>query len=238
MGAPTAFERIAAWSVHVYTAMGIPLAVLCALALVQGDGSRFFFLSAFAAFVDATDGFFARRFRVKEVAPGFDGRRLDDIVDFIHFVLLPMAALPALGLLPWSQSAWVTVPILASAYGFCQDMAKTDDSFVGFPSYWNILTLYLYIFGATSGVVLASLIALSVMVFVPVHYVYPSRTKMMQRTTVGLGTLWTLMVVALCLAPEASWAVPLGVVSLFYPAYYTAISVVHHKRVMARLAAS
>ncbi len=224
-------RRLAAWGVHLYTAMGLPLAWLCLDALGRGDGPTFFLLAILATWVDATDGFFARRLEVKRVLPAFDGRRLDDIVDYIHFVLLPMVALVALDLLPAPYSPVAMLPLLASGYGFCQEQAKTDDAFVGFPSYWNILALYLYVLDASPGVVVASLVVLSALVFVPIHYVYPSRTAMLQRTTLALGLAWTALVVAIAAFPEAAWARPIAWASLAYPAYYLAISFVHHKRV-------
>lgn len=224
----------AAWGVHLYTALGLPLAFLAVQAMAAGDASSFFIWSAIACWVDATDGFLARRVGVKEVLPTFSGRRLDDIIDYLHFVCLPLAALPALGMLPAEQAWIVVLPLMASAYGFCQEDAKTDDAFVGFPSYWNVLTLYLYVLAASPTVIIASLVVLSVLVFVPIHYLYPSRTRFLQPVTIGLGLVWTVMVFALSMRPHAGWAPTLAWISLFYPAYYTAVSFVHHARVMRR----
>jgi phosphatidylcholine synthase len=42
-----------------------------------------------AVAVDATDGTLARLARVKELIPGFDGDRLEDIVDYLNYVLVP-----------------------------------------------------------------------------------------------------------------------------------------------------
>lgn len=230
-------RRIAAWGVHAYTALGLPLAYLCAEALHRGDARSFFLWATLACLIDATDGFLARAVDVKAVVPEFSGRRLDDIVDYIHFVALPMAAIPALDLLPRSQAPLVILPLLASGYGFCQERAKTDDAFVGFPSYWNILVLYLYVLGAPAKVVSASLVVLSLLVFVPVYYLYPSKTKLLQRWTVGLGVIWTAMVLFMSLRPEAAIARRVGLVSLFYPAWYLVLSAVHDRRTRARIAA-
>lgn len=230
-------RRVAAWSVHAYTALGLPLAWLCARALAEQDASSFFLFATIACLVDATDGFLARRVKVKEVLPEFDGRRLDDIVDYLHFVALPMAALPALGLLPEAWSWFVIVPLMASGYGFCQERAKTEESFVGFPSYWNVLVLYLYVLDAPWRVTIASLAVLSALVFVPIHYLYPSRARFLRVWTVGLGAVWTLMVLALALSPDAAWAGPLALVSTFYPAYYVVASLVHHGRITRAQAA-
>ena len=45
---------------------------------------------ALAIFIDATDGWLARALRVKERLPFFDGGRLDDIVDYLTYVFVPV----------------------------------------------------------------------------------------------------------------------------------------------------
>ncbi len=102
-----------------------------------------------ATFVDATDGVLARRARVKDVLPGIDGARLDDIVDYLTFVFLPVLLALRVGRaairMGWRGGAAM---LLSSAYGFAAADAKTDDHFfTGFPSYWNIVALYLYVAG-------------------------------------------------------------------------------------------
>lgn len=230
-------DRARAWSVHIYTALGLPLAWLCAEALARGDASRFFVLQWIACFIDASDGYFARRWRVKEVTPGFNGRRLDDLVDFLHFTVLPLVALRALDLVPYGPALWLIVPLVASAYGFCQELAKTDDAFVGFPSYWNIVVVYFFVLGASAKFILASLLVLSALVFVPIHYVYPSKTKLFMRTTLVLGTVWSLMIGAVMLRPEAHWARNVALASLYFPTWYVFVSLLHHRNVMQRTAA-
>ena len=227
-------RRVAAWGVHLYTALGLPLAFLCADALAHGEARRFWVFAAIACTIDATDGFLARKVDVKAVLPHFSGRRLDDIVDFLHFVVLPMAAVVALDLVPARWAPIVCVPLLASGYGFCQEAAKTEDAFVGFPSYWNILVLYLWILDAPPRIVLWSLAVLSAIVFVPIHYVYPSRTRLMMPWTVGLGVVWTGAIFAISLFPEAPWAVTTAWASLAYPAYYLILSLVHDRQVRRR----
>ena len=107
--------------------------------------ARAFVLMLVATLIDATDGTLARAIRVKEVLPGFDGRRLDDIIDFLTYTFLPLLLIWRAELLPAGREAWLLLPLLASAYGFCQVSAKTDDGyFLGFPSYWNLVAFYLY----------------------------------------------------------------------------------------------
>ena len=224
-------QQAKAWAVHLYTAIGLPIALICAYYLYQGNAAGFFLWACIACAIDATDGFLARKVGVKHITPHFDGAKLDDIVDYLHFVLLPMMAIPALGILPepwW----WVTIlPLLASGYGFCQSVAKTDDAFVGFPSYWNILVLYLYVLDVSSGVVVASLIGLSVLVFVPIHFVYPSRTKLLMPVTLGAGVLWGGAMFAIALWPESNWSDHVAKWSLWYVVYYMVLSGVHHYQI-------
>ena len=67
--------------------------------------------------------------------------------------------------------------LLSSAFGFNRDDAKTADHFfTGFPSYWNIVVLYLFVLGLPPSSTRLILLALAVLVFVPIRYVYPSRT--------------------------------------------------------------
>jgi phosphatidylcholine synthase len=224
-------RKAAAWGVHVYTASGLVLALVQIWALTRADAPLFFTMNWIACVIDATDGTLARRLEVKKVVPEFDGRRLDDIVDYLTFVFLPALALPAFGLLdgPWMWAA--ALPVLSSAYGFCQDRAKTDDAFVGFPSYWNILALYLYVLHPTPLVSTVVLAVLALLVFVPIHYLYPSRTRLLMPVTVALGVIWAAAMLAVGLAPNAEWARPLTLASLYYPAYYLVLSLVHDRRV-------
>lgn len=229
MEAPSRARILAAWGVHLYTGLGIPLAMLSAFALAEGDGPRFFFLNLLAILVDGSDGALARAVRVKEVV-SFDGGLLDNIIDFLTFAFLPGLALPALGLLP-HDLAWVAVlPVMASGYQFCQTTAKTEESFVGFPSYWNLMALYLFVLQPPVAVSVGLILGLTALVFVPIHYIYPSRTKLLRRWTVGLGIVWFLACVAIALRPEASWARPVAWVSLSYVLYYIVVSAFHHRQ--------
>ena len=216
-----------AWLVHLYTASGAVFAFLAAVAVFQYRFREAFFWLALQVFVDATDGVLARLARVKERIPWFDGAQLDNIVDFLTYVFVPALFVWRALLVP---DRWVILVcaamILSSAYGFSRADAKTDDHFfTGFPSYWNIVVFYLLLGGATPAFNALLLLALAVLVFVPVKYVYPSRTPVLQGLTVGLGAVWAvLMFVMLWQMPGVSrWIYWL---SLVFPAYYAALSLV------------
>ena len=220
-----------AWLVHFYTASGAVLAFLAALATFGDRFREAFILLIASTLVDATDGVLARWARVKEFTPGFDGARLDDIVDYLTFVFVPLLILYRGGHLPdgWGLAVCAAV-LLSSGYGFASLDAKTDDYFfTGFPSYWNIVALYIHAARtppAFNGALLLFLVAL---VFVRIGWIYPSRTPVLQGLTNILGAIWALMMLAVTyLLPDVPRA--LLIVSLFFPIYYTVFSLWLHAR--------
>jgi phosphatidylcholine synthase len=227
--------RAAAWAVHTYTASGAVLALLALAAAVAGDLRWAFLWLAAQVFVDATDGWLARLARVDVVTPAMSGTRLDDIVDYLTYVFVPAAlvvqsgaggaSVPAGSLVP-PGLAWpvAAAMLLSSAIGFSRDVAKTPDHFfTGFPSYWNIVVLYLVVMGLSPAANAAVLLVLAVLVFVPIRYIYPTRTVVWRPLTVALGVVWgaqmILIVWWLPVPPRALvWS------SLVFPAYYAALS--------------
>ena len=224
--APSVAQICAAWGVHLYTASGALAAFGGTLAVFAADYRAAFLWMVFATFVDATDGVLARLARVKERLPSFDGGRLDDIVDYLTYVFLPVLLLYHARDLPQGPVGLIAAAavLLSSAYGFASADAKTDDYFfTGFPSYWNIVALYLHVARAGLLVNVAVLLALAVMVFVRIGYVYPSRTPALRGLTLALGFLWAAMVLGMVLLmPDVPR--PLWIGSLFFPVYYFVLS--------------
>ena len=214
-----------AWLVHFYTATGAVLAFLATLATFQDRFRAAFILLIASTVVDATDGLLARRARVKETTPNFDGARLDDIVDYLTFVFVPMLIILKGGHLPgdWGLAVCTAV-LLSSAYGFSSLDAKTDDYFfTGFPSYWNIVALYIHAANTPPTFNAALLVVLVVLVFVRIGWIYPSRTPVLLGLTNGLGAIWAIMMLAITyLLPDVPrWLV---IASLFFPVYYIVLS--------------
>ncbi len=227
----TTAQRAAAWGVHLYTATGALTGFAATLAVITGDYRTAFLWLAAATFVDATDGMLARLAHVKARVPTFDGGRLDDIVDYLTYVFVPVLLLHHAGALPpgWGVAV-ASVVLLSSAYGFASEDAKSDDHFfTGFPSYWNIVAVYLLALGLPPMVNAGILLTFSILVFVRIGYIYPSRTPVLRGLTLGLGGLWALMVVAVILAlPDPPMLLVIG--SLYFPVYYTVLSFTLHAR--------
>src|SRR5688572_29693690 len=224
------------WLVHFYTASGAVLAFAATLASINGRFREALLFLIASTLVDATDGMLARRAGIPAATPGFDGARLDDIVDYLTFVFVPMLILYLAGNLPETWGFWVVAAVLlSSGYGFASLDAKTSDYFfTGFPSYWNIIALYIHAARMPDLFNAVLLLVLVVLVFVRIGYVYPSRTPILQGLTNILGAVWTLMMLAITwlLPAPPSWLV---IASLFFPIYYVALSLrLNAKRASAR----
>jgi phosphatidylcholine synthase len=220
-------QKILAWGVHLYTALGLVCAAGIAVSLVRGGAEAFrlaFWLMFIATLIDTTDGWLARRVRVWEVLPGFDGRRLDDLIDFQTYTCLPLLLLWRAELLTEAHQFWLLAPLLASAYGFCQTQAKTEDHFfLGFPSYWNIVALYLYLLRLPEAGALTVLLGLALLTFVPVRYLYTTHGGRFSLLTNVFGTAWALSLLIILWQWQQAprWLV---LASLSFPVYYMGLS--------------
>ncbi len=235
---PPSWPAWVAWFAHAFTAIGLVLAAGMAVCIVEGTPEAFrlaFVLMLVACLVDSTDGSLARRLRVKELVPNFDGAKLDDIIDFLTFTSLPLLLVWRAELLPESMQWVLVVALVASAYGFCQMPAKTPDGyFVGFPSYWNIVAFYLYVLEMPGWLSAVLILVLAGLTFVPSYYLYPSRGAVLSRTTNFLGGVWVVVLLWVLWAlptsdppvdaQRAEQAFQLALVSLLYPLYYVGVS--------------
>ena len=212
---------------HALTASGAALGFFALVAVAEGELATAVFLMLAALVVDAVDGTFARAARVTVHAPEIDGRRLDDIVDYLNYVIVPVFFLWAGEFV--THPGWLAAPVLASAFGFSRVDAKTeDDFFLGFPSYWNVLAIYLWLFDAGALVSTLSIALLSLAVFVPLKYLYPSKLepRWLRRALAVGGVVWCSTLAACAGTPDWTRAFFLRELSLLYPAWYLGLSFV------------
>ena len=216
-------RRILAWGVHLFTACGAVVGMGALVAIADRTWTPALLLMLAGLFIDAVDGMLARSLDVNRQAPQLDGRRLDDIVDYLNYVIVPVVFMVSTGLLPhWG---WAVAPVLASAYGFSQVAAKTeDDFFLGFPSYWNVLAIYLFLMNASPATSTLLVAILSVGVFVPWKYVYPSKLRSYRAITFGLALFCFGAVFWTVLDPERAHSLHLLEISLVFPAWYVWLS--------------
>ncbi len=214
-------QRLKAWGVHLYTAIGGVVGMFALYAAADGDTPLAFVLLVFSMVIDSTDGIMARRARVSEVLPDFDGAMMDNVIDMLTFVWIPVFIMWKEALLP--HELWTIVPILAGLYAYGQVNMKTDDSFfLGFPSYWNVVALYLFWFDLPDVLTIAFVVLPAILTFIPTRYLYPSKNYVFWRLTWGLGVMWFLLVFWLLLQDNPSDV--LIILSFYYPVYYMVMS--------------
>ena len=169
---------IAAWAVHLFTASGACIGLFTLQKIVQKEYIFALCLMAITVIIDSIDGSLARLVRIKEILPKMDGTLLDNIVDYLNYVITPcFFLLIKPDMLPSGYAlSIVTAIIITSAYQFCQADAKTPDHFFkGFPCYWNIAVFYMFLFNTSMNFNATLLTLLCILIYVPVKYVYPSR---------------------------------------------------------------
>lgn len=221
-------EKLLGYVVHAYTAGGLLCAVLAADAILDGNYRLAFAWMIVAVVIDATDGMLARRYRVRQTVPHIDGRKLDDIVDYVNYTFLPLLMIGHARWLPEPIWFWIAIPLIASVFAFSHTHAKQEDSgfFLGFPSYWNVFAFYTATCFRHGGpwVVLALAVVLSVLSVLPVRFVYPNQAPRWRGWFLGGGIAW-LAVLCVMLVRFDAMPVWLLWLSAVYPVCYAVFSV-------------
>jgi phosphatidylcholine synthase len=226
----SAVERIAAWSVHLFTASGAVLGLFALQAIARGEPLAALAWMMAAVIVDAVDGFFARLARVDSATPEYDGALLDNLVDFLNYAVVPAFFLLETGLIEGSAApAAAALVVLASAYQFAHADAKTQDHFFrGFPSYWNVAVFYFHFGDAGPTANLAIVVVLGIASFVPWKWAYPTRMTRLRGVTLVLASLWGI---CLALVLRGGAAADLAFrASLGFVAYYILVSLYLSRR--------
>ncbi|HNB35245.1 MAG TPA: CDP-alcohol phosphatidyltransferase family protein [Anaerolineales bacterium] len=231
---PNLLRSALAWGVHLFTATGAIWGLLAIFAIFEGNYKMMIVWMIVAMLVDGFDGMLARWADVKKYANGIDGALLDNILDYLNYVLVPAVFMIHTDLLPVSVK-WLTafLILLTSAYQFTQTDAKTDDHhFKGFPSYWNVAALYMLLMNLPPWVNFGFLMLFNIMVFIPIKYIYPSRNSYLRQLTLVLTYLYGAVGIwGLLQYPDqpgwVAWA------SLIYVGYYLVLSLIPKDKVHA-----
>ena len=214
-------KKGAAYGVHIFTALGAGLGLWALILTFNGAFQQAIWVLAAAAVIDSVDGTIARKLHIKENAGKIDGALLDNIIDYLNWTIAPLFW----GYMTMSIPIWVIlVCAVASALGFSNTQAKTNDHFFkGFPNYWNFVIFYLYLLHIPLLIGSAILLFCAAAVFIPLRYIYPSRTEFLRPLTLVLGGLYALQIVLVLYFFERSpdW---LLYSSLTFPVYYFLLS--------------
>lgn len=214
-------KKIAAYGVHLLTATGAALGLWTLIFIFEGRYQTALWALAGAALIDSIDGALARLVRTKEHAGKFDGGLMDNIVDFLTWTVAPLFWIYAtMGLPIWVLLVCAT----ASVFGFSNAQAKTEDHFfLGFPSYWNIVVFYIFLLQLSTTAASMILLVFALTTFLPIKFVYPSRTSFLRTPTLLLGSLFVAQLLALVYLFDES--PPLLIYGSFlFPFYYFGLS--------------
>jgi phosphatidylcholine synthase len=185
-------KRTAAFSVHIFTALGAGIGLLAMLEAVREHWAGMFAWLGLALVVDALDGPIARRFDVVRLQPNWSGEVLDLVVDFVTYVFVPAYAITASGLLLPVMAPLLGLGIVVSgALYFADRRMKTDDNhFRGFPALWNAAAFYLFLLHPRPWLASLMVALLIVLTFVPFNVMHPVRVVRLRGLTLSLLGLW------------------------------------------------
>ncbi|MEM6972893.1 MAG: CDP-alcohol phosphatidyltransferase family protein [Pseudomonadota bacterium] len=191
--APIKKPAVFAYAVHFLTASGAVFAMLALIAAVSEDWSLMFLWLVAAFVVDGIDGPLARKYDVRTYAPRIDGALLDLIVDYLTYVFIPAYALFQSGLLEgiWAWVALVAITFTSVIYFADTEMKSEDNSFLGFPSCWNLVVLVVFSLDPPGWVILAMIAVLAPAMFLPLKFIHPTRTRRWRRFSLPVALAWT-----------------------------------------------
>ena len=213
--------EVRAFAVHVFTALGAALGLLALIFATGGHWAAMFFCLGLALVVDGIDGPLARRFKVAQVLPRWNGEGLDYVVDFVTYVFVPAYAIAASGYLPEMLAIPLAALIVVTgALYFADGNMKTDDNyFRGFPAVWNLIAFYIFVLAPPPWAGGAAVVALAALTFVPVRFVHPLRVKHLRAVNIALMAVWTALAfvaVAADLEPGPYVTAGLSVIALYF----------------------
>ena len=186
-------DKIAAWAVHGFTASGAVLGFLAIISILNNDLVGAFLWLGLALLIDGIDGSLARKFEVSDKTPNIDGSTLDNVIDYLNYVIIPALMIYWFQMVPNGWEIILPAGMFAvSLYTFANMNMKTNDYyFSGFPAVWNIVVLYFYILNTHPIINIIIILLLFIFTFIPIKFVHPLRVKKIRNLTIFCTVLWS-----------------------------------------------
>jgi len=186
-------DKIAAWAVHGFTASGAVLGFLAIISILNNDLVGAFLWLGLALLIDGIDGALARKIGVLDKTPNIDGSTLDNVIDYLNYVIIPALMIYWFQMVPNGWEIILPAGIFAvSLYTFANMNMKTNDYyFSGFPAVWNIVVLYFYILNTHPIINVIIILLLFIFTFIPIKFVHPLRVKKIRNLTIFCTVLWS-----------------------------------------------
>jgi phosphatidylcholine synthase len=205
----TKSARLKAACVHMLTATGALFGLLALLAAARQQPEECFLWLGAALIVDGIDGPLARRFQVKAVLPRFSGEDLDNVIDYLTYVMVPAFLAAQSSLLTWPLGPVAgAVMAVVSLYHFADTSSKTSDGyFVGFPAIWNLVVLYFFVIPMPQWLMATIVCLCAVLTFTSTRWLHPVRVVHLRAYTFTVMALWAVAAIHATLTgfPGDSW---------------------------------
>ena len=189
--------RLAAFGVHIFTALGAGIALIAMLEAVREHWANMFGWLGVALIIDAVDGPLARKLDVVRLQPNWSGEVLDLVVDFVTYVFVPAYAITASGMLLPLAAPVLGIGIVVSSALYFADrrMKAADNHFRGFPALWNAAAFYLFLLHLRPGLSSLAIAILIALTFAPFHVLHPIRVVRLRWLTLWLLAAWAALAI-------------------------------------------
>ncbi|EDQ32878.1 Phosphatidylserine synthase [Hoeflea phototrophica DFL-43] len=189
------YAEIRAFSVHILTASGSFMAFLALVAAAEGRFVDLWWWLGLALLIDGIDGPIARKLNVKEVLPNWSGVMLDNVIDYVTYVLIPAFALYQSGMIGETLSFVAAGLIVVSSAIYYADtgMKVEENFFSGFPVVWNMLVFTLFVIKASELVAFGIVLVAVVMTFLPINFLHPVRVARLRPLNLTVFGIWSVL---------------------------------------------
>lgn len=220
-------QKLLAGSVHLFTSSGIVAGFMAMLAIMAYHWQEAAIWLIVCQIIDGVDGTLARRFRIKEVLPDWNGKNIDYVVDFCTYALIPALFMYQADLFPQNLDICAAAAVLLTSamYYGKEGMVSSDNYFIGFPVLWNAVAVYLvFVWHWSPAVNFIFVLCLCVLHFIPIKFPYPSQMSSFRRLTIACLCLMALALMAIiALYPDRNYL--LEILATVTAIYFFAISV-------------
>lgn len=207
----TAKQFCAVWGVHLFTMTGVIWACLASISLMHGELKMMWLWLGIALVVDGIDGTLARKAKVRERVPWFDGAVLDNIVDYITWTFIPAVFMYRhIPLGPkWLAMTLMIIIAATSTFTYCNTGEKSHDNyFVGFPAAWNVVAIYMWLLHTPAWVNIIATIALAALTMSSLKFLHPFRVRVLLIPNIVAVTVWLVCLIWLVIVYPGD---PIGV---------------------------
>ncbi len=188
-------QKIPACLVHIFTGSGIIFSFMALVSVIESNKLLTFMFLGIALIIDIVDGTLARKYKTEIIFPNIDGKTLDTIIDYINYIFIPCIMIYKFGYLPPDFTTIIPIFIIClSLYSYVNTkLVDTSFSYIGFPSIWNVILLYLEILSFNQWINLSIILFFILLKFVPFRVIHPMRNVALKKTNIIFlfGTLLT-----------------------------------------------